>query len=148
MTDPRPIWDAQDFADFQTRQSPDQAARAVRTCAKCGEASMVRGTCARCGAGAAPPLYTQGSNRGGGDLEIVDEIVIAAIPRGDEELRVTFTRGRTSAGKDVAWHSIRVFYRDGSGAWKPGKQGVTIRGRELAAVAAAFAKATSGGVVK
>lgn len=88
------------------------------------------------------------SDRGKGardPLEIVSEHVMVAIPRGDEELRVAFTKARTSAGKDVAWHSLRVFYKTDAGEWRPGKQGITIRGGELRAVADALAKATSGG---
>jgi hypothetical protein len=79
------------------------------------------------------------------DLEIVREDVMLAIPRGDEELRVTFTRARTGEGKDVAWHSLRLFYRNEAGEWRPGKSGISIRGRELAAVADALARAVSGG---
>ncbi|MDP9035706.1 MAG: hypothetical protein M3O50_12950 [Myxococcota bacterium] len=80
----------------------------------------------------------------GGDLTILEEHTMVAVPRGDEELRLTFTRARTSAGKDIAWHSLRVFWKSAGGEWKPGKSGVTIRGRELHAVAQAFARAVSG----
>jgi hypothetical protein len=80
------------------------------------------------------------------DLEIIDQITMVAIPRGDEELRVQFVRGRTSDGKEIAWHSLRVFWKDGTtGEWKPGKAGLTIRGRELAPVVEALSKACSGG---
>ena len=79
------------------------------------------------------------------DLEILEEKVMVAIPRGDEELRVTFTRARTARG-ETAWHSLRVFYRNDSGDWRPGKQGVTIRGGELRAVAAALLRAVAGGL--
>lgn len=80
-----------------------------------------------------------------GDLTIVSETALVSIPRGDDELRVTFTRARTADGKDVAWHSIRVFFRGRDGEWKPGKQGITIRGRELAPIRDALIAATSGG---
>jgi hypothetical protein len=82
--------------------------------------------------------------RRGGDLEIIEERVMLAIPRGDEELRVTFTRARTGDGKEVAWHSIRVFWRTDNGEWRPGKQGITIRGKELRAVIDALMKACTG----
>jgi hypothetical protein len=78
------------------------------------------------------------------DLEILEERVMIAIPRGDEELRVTFTRARTSQGRDVAWHSLRIFWRADTGEWRPGKQGITIRGRELRPVVDALLKALSG----
>ncbi len=87
---------------------------------------------------------TTDSNGQRGQLEITREDVLVAIPRGDEELRVCFTMAKTREGKEVAWHSIRVFWKAGS-EWKPGKQGITIRGRELAGVAAALQKAVSGG---
>jgi len=86
-----------------------------------------------------------GGNGSRGDLEIISEIVMVAIPRGDEELRVTFTRARTGQGRDVAWHSLRVFWKTDAGEWRPGKQGITIRGGELRAVADALTKAASGG---
>lgn len=82
--------------------------------------------------------------RRGGDLEIIEERVMLAIPRGDEELRVTFTRARSGDGKEVAWHSIHVFWRTDNGEWRPGKQGITIRGKELRAVTDALTKACSG----
>jgi hypothetical protein len=84
-------------------------------------------------------------NREGG-LEILSEVVMVALPRGDkEELRVTFTRAKTTEGRETAWHGIRVWYRADDGEMRPGKQGVTIRGKELAAVARELAKAASGG---
>lgn len=89
---------------------------------------------------------TAPQSRGRGDLEIIHETLLVAIPRGEEELRVTHVEGRTGAGKDVAWHSLRVFWRDDSGTWRPGKQGITIRGAELKAVAEALVKAAAGGM--
>ena len=81
-----------------------------------------------------------------GDLHIDEEIVMAEIPRGErgEVLRVTFTKATAGDGKRVAWHAIRVWYRDQSGELRPGKQGITIRGRELRPVADALAKACGG----
>jgi hypothetical protein len=78
------------------------------------------------------------------DLEILREDIMAAIPRGDEELRVTFTMARTGDGKDVAWHSLRIFYKNDNGDWRPGKAGVTIRGRELRPVVEALIRAIGG----
>lgn len=80
-----------------------------------------------------------------GDLEILEEKLMAELPRGDERLRVTYTKARTGDGKEVAWHSIRLYYQDDGGNWRPGKQGITIRGRELGTVTAALVKASSGG---
>lgn len=74
-----------------------------------------------------------------GSLQILNEEILVAIPRGDEELRVTYTTARTERG-DVAWHSLRVFWKAAEGEWRPGKQGITIRAKELEAVATALSK--------
>ena len=81
-----------------------------------------------------------------GDLKIDREITLVEIPRGDrgEVLRFTFTEATSSEGKKVAWHALRVWYRADNGEMRPGKSGVSIRGRELAAIAAGFAKAVGG----
>jgi hypothetical protein len=79
------------------------------------------------------------------ELSILSEDVLIAIPRGDDELRLTFTRARIPDGREVAWHSLRVFYQKPDGQWRPGKQGVTIRARELGAIAQALNAAASGG---
>jgi hypothetical protein len=84
-----------------------------------------------------------------GDLEIVSENTMAEVSRGRdgrEVLRVTFTKGKTPEGKDVAWHSIRVFWKDDTGQYRPGKSGVTVRGRELHAVAVALLRACHSSV--
>jgi hypothetical protein len=91
------------------------------------------------------PQKSPAPQRGRGDLRIEREEIMLAIPRGDEELRVTFTEATAGDGKPVAWHSIRVFWKDASGEWRPGKQGITIRGKELRAVADALKRALSGG---
>lgn len=80
--------------------------------------------------------------RGRGDLEIFSEVVLVAIPRGDEEFRITRTRGRTGDGKDVEWISLRIFWKGDEGEWRPGKQGITIRARELAGVVEALVNAS------
>jgi hypothetical protein len=81
-----------------------------------------------------------------GDLTITDETVMVEVPRGDREvLRLTFTRATTAAGKAVAWHALRVWYRAEDGQLRAGRAGVTIRGAELRSVAEALAKAASGG---
>jgi hypothetical protein len=91
------------------------------------------------------PVSAAGQGRGrGGDLQITGETVLVAIPRGDEQLRLVHTEGRTGQGKDVAWHALRVFWCDGAGVWRPGKAGVTIRAGELKAVAEALVQAAAG----
>lgn len=80
-----------------------------------------------------------------GDLEILTENVIVALPRGEEELRVTHTTARTGDNKEVAWHSIREFYRADDGSWRPGKKGITIRARELKPIVEALLKEAAGG---
>jgi hypothetical protein len=85
--------------------------------------------------------------RQGGDLTIEREDVLLELSRGErgDVLRVCFTQGTASDGKRVAWHSIREFYTDEEGTKKPGKKGITIRGRELRAVAEALTRAAAGG---
>jgi hypothetical protein len=83
-----------------------------------------------------------------GDLEIIEERTMLEIPRGRdgrEVLRVRFVQARTAEGREVAWHDVREFFRDESGAWRPGKKGISIRACELRAVADALSKAASGG---
>jgi hypothetical protein len=80
-----------------------------------------------------------------GDLEIVEERVMVGIPRGDGELRVTFTRAKTANG-ETAWHSIREYYKADDGTWRPTKKGITIRGRELHAVAIALLRACASSI--
>jgi hypothetical protein len=63
-------------------------------------------------------VNTSGARRGG-ELQIIDERVLVAIPRGDEELRVTFTRALVGEGRAVEWHSLRVFWKDDQGHWRP-----------------------------
>ena len=85
--------------------------------------------------------FNGGSNRqgcpGSGDLVIKAEAVLVAIPRGDEELRVTYTTAR-AGDRDVSWHSLRIFWKTDAGEWRPGKQGITIRAKELDAVTKAL----------
>jgi hypothetical protein len=73
---------------------------------------------------------------------------MVAIPRGDEEFRFTFFEATAPDGKRVAWHEFRVFQKNEVGEWVRGKAGVTVRGRELAAIRDALIKATSGGRAK
>lgn len=68
-----------------------------------------------------------------GDLVIDRETTLCEIPRGrdgKEVLRVQLVEARTERGQ-VTWHSLRVFWQDEGGNWKPGRQGITIRAREL-----------------
>lgn len=78
-----------------------------------------------------------------GDLQILGEKVLVEMPRGDEMLRVTYTEARTAEGKDVSWHSLRVFWRNDAGEWRPGQKGLTIRSRELGPIANALSKAAN-----
>jgi hypothetical protein len=78
-----------------------------------------------------------------GDLEIVRETTLAELPRGrDEVLRLQAVEAHAADGKVIVWHSLRVWYRAGD-ELRPGKAGITIRSRELGAVAAALSKAAS-----
>ncbi|MDP9002667.1 MAG: PC4/YdbC family ssDNA-binding protein [Myxococcota bacterium] len=81
-----------------------------------------------------------GQGDGRGSLNIEREETLLEIPRGDEVLRLSFTKAKTGDGKDVSWHSLRVFWRNGAGEWCPGKQGITIRNRELRAVVDALVR--------
>jgi len=82
-----------------------------------------------------------------GDLQITREVTLAEIPRkdGKECLRLQFVQARTADGKEIAWHSLKVFWKDDQGTYRPGKQGVTIRGREMGPIRDALIQATSGG---
>ncbi len=69
------------------------------------------------------------------------------LPRnrdGSEALRLQFCRGRAD-GREVCWHSLRVFWKDDVGEWHPGKQGITLRGKELRPIVEALQGALSGG---
>ena len=86
-----------------------------------------------------------GERRPSGDLEVIEEKVLVGIPRGDDELRVTFTRAKTANG-ETSWHSIREYYKAEDGSWRPTKKGITIRGRELHAVAIALLRACASSI--
>ena len=82
------------------------------------------------------------------DLEILEEKVLVGIPvRGDgrEEMRVTFVRAR-SGDKDIAWHSVGVYWRTDDGQWRRGKGVATIRGKELHGVVIALLRAVASSV--
>jgi hypothetical protein len=82
-----------------------------------------------------------------GELEITSETVMCEVSRGREGrevLRVRFVMAKTPDGKSVAWHDVREFYKADDGTWRPGKKGISIRARELRAVADALQKAASG----
>jgi hypothetical protein len=81
-----------------------------------------------------------------GGLRNVREIVMVRIRRGDdEEFQFAFFEASTPDGKSTAWHAIRIFRKNDRGEWVPGKDGVTIRSRELRPLLDALIKATSGG---
>jgi hypothetical protein len=82
-----------------------------------------------------------------GDLEILREIVLVGIPRGRdgrEMLRLRFVQAR-AGDREVAWHDLREFWKDERGEWRPGKKGISLRGRELGPIRDALIRATSGG---
>ena len=81
-----------------------------------------------------------------GALTILEEKILVGIPRGDDELRVTFTRARSEDGKEIAWHGIREFFKDDKGQWRPTKKGITIRGKELHAVTVALLRACASSI--
>jgi hypothetical protein len=81
-----------------------------------------------------------------GDLEILREIVLVDFPRGRdgrERLRLRFVQAR-AGDREVAWHDLREFWKDERGEWRPGKKGVSLRGRELGPIRDALIRATRG----
>lgn len=75
---------------------------------------------------------------------------MAEVPRGREgreAVRVTFTKARSADGKEVAWHSIRLFWKDDTGTFRPSKTGITIRGSELRPVAIAMLRACASNLI-
>lgn len=79
-----------------------------------------------------------------GDLEIVSEVVLVALPRGADELRLRWVRARSGDGQNIEWWDLRLWWEGDDGTWKPGHKGITVRARELPAVADALAKAARG----
>ena len=83
-----------------------------------------------------------------GEFQITSEKLLAELPRkqdGSEVLRLQFVQAKTPDGKAVAWHSLRIFWKGREGQWLPGKQGITLRGRELKPIVEALQNAISGG---
>lgn len=81
-----------------------------------------------------------------GNLEILREIVLVDIPRGRdgrERLRLRFVQAR-AGDREVAWHDLREFWKDERGEWRPGKKGISLRGRELGPIRDALIRATRG----
>jgi hypothetical protein len=84
-----------------------------------------------------------------GELEQIEERILVDVPRGrdgHETLRLRFVRAKTAEGTVVAWHDLRLFYRADDGSWKPQKKGISVRGRELHAVAVGFLRAVASSV--
>ena len=81
------------------------------------------------------------NGNGGGGLEIHKETTLCEVPRGKERLRVMHTEATTSAGRPIAFHSIRVWYQNDAGEWCPGRAGVSIRDAELEPVTKALTAA-------
>jgi hypothetical protein len=81
-----------------------------------------------------------------GDLRIERETTLAELPRGRdgrEVLRVRHVEATTPEGRPVSWTDIREWYRaEEGGDWQPGKKGISIKSRELAAIRNALSKAT------
>jgi hypothetical protein len=82
---------------------------------------------------------------GGNGFRIDSEVTLLTMPRGNEELRVTVVEATTDRGKRISWHSLRVFYLDrASGEMRPGKQGITLRGNEIAPLLEALTSGRGG----
>ncbi len=80
-----------------------------------------------------------------GQLRIDDELVMLEVGRGERDqlrLRLTLTKGTKPDGEKTEWLSIREFYKDPSGALRPSSRGISIRRKEIAAVADALVRAT------
>jgi hypothetical protein len=87
-----------------------------------------------------------GPARERGELEQLEERLLVDVPRGrdgSECVRLRFVRAKTAEGTVVAWHDLRLFYRAEDGSWKAQKKGISIRGRELHAVAVGFLRAVA-----
>ena len=79
-----------------------------------------------------------------GDLEIVEERTMMAIPRGAEELRFRFVRARKPDGSMAAWHDLRLWWQGRDSEWHAGSKGISIRTSELRPLLEALTKATGG----
>jgi hypothetical protein len=76
-------------------------------------------------------------------VQIDSQTTLLEIPRkedGTEVLRLQFARGAAPGGRAVSWFSLRVFWKDEAGEWKPGKQGISLRAKELAPIVAELQK--------
>jgi hypothetical protein len=84
----------------------------------------------------------------GGELEILEQLTLVDLPRGSERLRLVHTLAKGPRGP-IEWWSLRLFWQDQDGEWKPSRTGITIRRGELASIveglrAATAAPATEG----
>lgn len=71
---------------------------------------------------------------------IEGEHTIARLTRSEtDELRVTRARG-TFNGRPFTNTSLRIYYRDAEGEWRPTKKGLSVRDHELKAVCTALGK--------
>jgi hypothetical protein len=93
------------------------------------------------------PLRNNSTRRPqGGALNIIEERLMAEVPRGEKVLRLSFVKALTEDGKERAWHSLKLFWKTSDGRWLPDKQpGFTLRGRELEPIRDALNVALSGG---
>jgi Transcriptional Coactivator p15 (PC4) len=84
-----------------------------------------------------------------GDLDVTEERVLIEVPRdrdGRVVLRMRFVRASTSSGSKVAWHDLREYFRGDDGQLHPTRKGISIRGKELHAVAVAMLRACAASV--
>lgn len=66
---------------------------------------------------------------------------LATLPRGDDELRVGLDEFVSPEGKVSRYVSVRLWFVDGEGAWRPTRKGITVRRAELAEVRDALDRA-------
>lgn len=81
-----------------------------------------------------------------GELQPLEERTIFETSRsrdGKEVLRLRFVRAMTPDQKEVAWHDLREWWKGDDGEFRPGKKGISIRGRELGPVVVALLRATA-----
>jgi len=78
-----------------------------------------------------------------GDLVIERELVLATMPRGHDEVRLTLVHAK-ARGREVSWLSLREHYKDAAGTWRPGRKGISIRMTEVQPIADALRRVLSG----
>lgn len=67
---------------------------------------------------------------------------LTSLPRKEgEELRITLDEFTSDRGKSSKYVSLRIWFEGRGGAWLPGRQGITVRARELDTTIEALTKA-------